>query len=177
MRYKWICPECGMGKLLGARPRKNATARFCLPCSKRAGVLVERTSPRLEARRVLSRERRMAAQRLKVDRQRARWTVEGTDMRRLLAHVWKVARTVCRLLPKEPPVLTMRKNSWASGRAYYHQHRIHLGNNGDLSEMTNTLLHEVAHFMAWKRDYMETGHGAGFNGALIDIETAWAERG
>lgn len=41
-RYRWNCPQCGSGKLLGKRPKKNATGRYCLDCSEKTGYLVER---------------------------------------------------------------------------------------------------------------------------------------
>ena len=39
---RWKCPTCGHGLLAPTRPRRNDVRRYCLPCSSKAGVLVER---------------------------------------------------------------------------------------------------------------------------------------
>ena len=44
-KKRWVCPQCGVGKLGLQRPRKNDIIRYCFPCSEKAGVLVERVSP------------------------------------------------------------------------------------------------------------------------------------
>ena len=44
-KKRWVCPQCGVGKLGLQRPRKNDIVRYCFPCSEKAGVLVERVSP------------------------------------------------------------------------------------------------------------------------------------
>ena len=44
-RKRWVCPQCGVGKLGLQRPRKNDIIRYCFPCSTEAGVLVERVCP------------------------------------------------------------------------------------------------------------------------------------
>ena len=50
-RKKWVCPECGKGKLGLQRPRKNDIVRYCFPCSEKSGYLVERISPKDEAKK------------------------------------------------------------------------------------------------------------------------------
>jgi len=57
-QYRWVCPQCGAGKLAPSRPRKDDVRRYCLPCSERTGRLVERLSPALERQRREKEERR-----------------------------------------------------------------------------------------------------------------------
>lgn len=71
-RYRWVCPECGVGKLASSRPKANATVRFCLPCSSKSPELVERTCPTLDKARASKAERRKAAARRKATRAQAR---------------------------------------------------------------------------------------------------------
>jgi|SRR5215469_354832 len=48
---RWTCPSCSFGVLAPSRPRRNDVRRYCLDCSKTSGRLVERVSPKLEAKR------------------------------------------------------------------------------------------------------------------------------
>lgn len=62
---RWVCPSCGSGVNAPERPRKKDIRRYCLDCSKAAGVLVERTAPKLERQReaALTRNRAKDAKR------------------------------------------------------------------------------------------------------------------
>jgi hypothetical protein len=66
-KHRWICPLCGGAVLAGKAPRTNATVRFCLSCSAKSDLLVERTCPVLDAKREAKADRHRA----KVERQRA----------------------------------------------------------------------------------------------------------
>lgn len=57
MAITWKCPTCEKGVLGSERPRKNDIVRYCLPCSSKAGVLVERFAPKLEAQRQAAKVR------------------------------------------------------------------------------------------------------------------------
>ena len=80
----WKCPECGSGVRGPERPRKNNVVRFCLPCSAKVGVLVERIIPALEVKRKAAKKRasKKAATKRSVASQRLknRRMVEGYDM-------------------------------------------------------------------------------------------------
>jgi hypothetical protein len=69
---RWKCPTCGHGLLAPTRPRRNDVRRYCLPCSSKAGVLVERVAPALDAQRaardVARRERERKARERERDR-------------------------------------------------------------------------------------------------------------
>ena len=50
-QIKWVCPLCNKGVLASSKPRMNDVRRYCLPCSKKEGVLINRTAPSLERKR------------------------------------------------------------------------------------------------------------------------------
>ena len=67
---RWKCPTCGHGLLAPTRPRRNDVRRYCLPCSSKAGVLVERIAPALDAQR--NRRDAQRREREKAQRERER---------------------------------------------------------------------------------------------------------
>jgi hypothetical protein len=64
-KYRWVCPLCGAGVHLGARPHQDATGRYCLPCSVATDRLVRRVCPVLEKRREAAQERQQRRQKAK----------------------------------------------------------------------------------------------------------------
>jgi hypothetical protein len=50
-RKRWVCPLCEHGHLAPSKPRKNNALRYCLPCTKKTGKLVERECPALDSQR------------------------------------------------------------------------------------------------------------------------------
>lgn len=92
-KHRWSCPECGNVVLLGARPRRDATARFCLACSERSGTLVERVCPVLDKQRAQKRDSREQKRKRKADRERDAETVSGV-------HIPSELRNMCRKLVK-----------------------------------------------------------------------------
>jgi hypothetical protein len=56
MNARWKCPTCNAGVIAPTKPRKNDVRRYCLPCSAKAGVLVERSAPALEKKREAKKE-------------------------------------------------------------------------------------------------------------------------
>lgn len=55
-QVRWRCEQCQHGLLAPMRPRKNDVRRYCLPCSSKTGVLVERVAPTLEKQRSARKE-------------------------------------------------------------------------------------------------------------------------
>jgi hypothetical protein len=47
-QIRWKCEQCGHGLLAPSRPRKNDVRRYCLTCSAKRGILVERVAPALQ---------------------------------------------------------------------------------------------------------------------------------
>jgi len=62
---RWACPLCSDVKLAPSRPRKNDTRRYCLRCSEEKGRLVERVSPKLEAKREAKKQAQAKKRRAK----------------------------------------------------------------------------------------------------------------
>jgi hypothetical protein len=160
-RHRWTCPECGSGVLLGPRPRRDATARFCLPCSEDRGSLVERVCPALDRKRAERREKRSERVRAVRERQRARDTRAGVHVPSEFERVWRVA-VAAEELPhidsaRPPPTLIVRRKSFGySGRAYSNRvtSREATGRTVVLSISDTTsaacvrylIAHEIAHF-------------------------------
>lgn len=61
-QVRWKCPSCNHGILNSSRPRMNDVKRYCLPCSAKSGVLVQRTAPALEKKRDASKAKQSAKQ-------------------------------------------------------------------------------------------------------------------
>jgi len=137
-RYRWKCPNCGAGKLLGKAPRKNATARFCLPCSEETGYLVERMCPCLEKERAEKAQKRAekdkekraqatALRKAQKASEEARWMVQGHDLRKTIRDLCKLPflrNRGCKVsTTAEKAILRLkfysRTNSCVSGRAHY----------------------------------------------------------
>lgn len=70
-RTRWVCPNCGDGRLGPTRPRKDNIVRYCLPCSEQAGKLVERETPSLDKRRTKQAEKAKAKRDAKAKRKAA----------------------------------------------------------------------------------------------------------
>ncbi len=180
MAHRWTCPHCGGGRNLGVRPRKNATDRYCLPCSEKTGTLVERTCAVLDAKRVRGREKSTTKQKRKKARADAPYIFgfhDQHDIRKVLRKVWKIARKLEPSLTRTVPDIKIMygPDTGRGGYADFWNHRI-MVNRGDkrasgywLSSFS-TLVHEVAHFVAYKRDRGSTPHGDVFKGALLELE-------
>jgi len=103
-RVRWECPNGEHPAVLGStRPPKDATVRYCLPCSAGSSRLVARVAPVLEAQRVArktAREARAAFERER-DRQARAAALRVTvldygdvgvvtlDVGELLAQAWR----------------------------------------------------------------------------------------
>ena len=88
-QYRWTCPECGKAKLAGKSPRRNATVRYCLPCSDHTGSLVARSCPVLDA----ARERGKAKSEAKLQQKRARKRERRTNLAAHRKHLIARCRT------------------------------------------------------------------------------------
>lgn len=78
---RWVCPTCGGGVLAPSRPRKDDVRRYCLPCSKKTGRLVERTCPSLEKVRAAKSEQVTARRVAREKQDRAQARIERQQMR------------------------------------------------------------------------------------------------
>lgn len=187
-RVRWDCPNGEHAGVLGpARPRRDAVVRYCLPCSERLGVLVERVAPALETQRQAAADRardkaRKARERAATRKAREkqaeteRYTVDGVDLREEVARLARL-RTfggskghLARRVPEL--TVTRRKQSTRTqrGSALYGEHRIRvaLWPGIPLADVRETLVHELAH--------LHVGPGEGHGDLFKDtMRRAWRE--
>lgn len=172
---RWVCPECGAGKLAPVRPRRDDVRRYCLPCSERTGRLTERVAPSLERARTEQTERRKAQaarKRAAVARQREaqakraaaevrkREVVVGVDIPKELERLWAVGLSGQYGKPwhRSVPSLTVRlqrRKLYASGHAYPLEHRITMTVPHDAVQVLSVLAHETAHLLAPEADHRQ----------------------
>jgi SprT-like family len=162
-RIRWQCPN-GLhpGELGPSQPRRNALVRFCLPCSKAAGVLVERVAPALERKRQAASERtrtKTAAKRQRDSRQRKqaqqqareRLIVAGMDLHTELRRIVRLRVFRDGRLGKELPELKVRqcryRPSSRLGYASPWDWRISISAypGQDAADVKETIVHELVH--------------------------------
>jgi len=156
----WVCTQCGSTKRGPARPRKDATVRFCLDCSAQSIRLVMRTCPskekRTAARAASAKAQRSAAAARKRTRFVEKFRVGPYDLIRELYRFWQLPSIrEARNLPRRivpgafqhtPPTLNVRRRrtyNGTSGRAW--ARRIHLTVGCNPEAAIIVLLHEVVH--------------------------------
>lgn len=167
-RRRWKCPRCGAGALGPQRPRKNASVRYCFPCSAKAGVLVERECPSLERQREATRQRsaakRAAAKQRSQEREARRWVFGGRDLR-------KEARALCRYhgIPLPRLTLRLRKTPGTTGHSWGGRVTMTIYAQASAGQAVALLAHELAH----EATLQDHGHGdawrAAFCGSLLDL--------
>lgn len=99
-QYRWICPTCGKGKKGPSRLRKVDVRRYCLKCSEKAGVLVERSIPKLDkkrdAKRVKSQAKSATKAKAKREWERPRREKEARERKRIIERSkWREDFTEC----------------------------------------------------------------------------------
>lgn len=171
---RWTCPRCSTGRLAPSRPRRDDVRRYCLPCSEATGRLVERVCPANERERATStaasttkrkakastaatrRAEAKAAEKARLDKRFTRrrpYDETVVDLRRELPRVWRAARKVEPRLSPEPPKLVASHGS--GSYACKREDEIRLGRGCDW----HTLVHEVAHFVQFRRGFAERSDG------------------
>ncbi len=93
-KTRWQCPN-GCKAVMGPRrPRKNNICRYCLPCSEKAGILVERFAPTLQKGRDQDQQKRQAKQakaaETKTRQEGKHFQFNGIDVRELVAMAHKL---------------------------------------------------------------------------------------
>lgn len=177
-RKRWSCPTGDHPGVLGpGRPRANSIVRYCLPCSEKSGVLVERVCAANEKERARKTEAAKAkAQKKKVTKHRQdekRFFVEGIDLRdRAIAlcnlKAWKG------YFKRNYPdfIIRRRAGDYTTGRAWKGRHRVVLTVpiKATRGQAESLILHELAHLAAPARD----GHGKAWRQRYAAaVEEAW----
>lgn len=134
---RWKCPTCGHGLLAPTRPRRNDIRRYCLPCSSKAGVLIERVAPALDAQRAARDAARRERERKTRERERKRKNTPrkvaaqqfskfgeyGMPIQDETKRLWAMLRhmpptyrgarrTISRSTTMPPPKVAVKQKSW-----------------------------------------------------------------
>lgn len=187
-QVRWKCPTCGNGLLAPSRPRRNDVRRYCLPCSSKAGVLVERVAPALDKQRETREKARAERERKKREKARRqhdramntprelakrKFSVEGEygmPIKRETARLWKLLakmpttmhgaeRTIRRVTNNHPPHVTLFKKGWRIDE----QQRVWItGARLGVAWQGGTI--EVAPCVSWETLAHEIIHVAGYRG-------------
>lgn len=190
-RVRWECPN---GKhpavLASTRPLKDATARYCLPCSEATGRLVPRVAPALETKRAAAALRAQTKAQRARDRARAaaraqRYVTvleaDGTlgelDVAKTLAKMQRLPAVVdaagrARWRVNEPVDFTLhrRTDKHRSGNAVSGgEIHLTLGPDPPRECVEELILHELLHYVLPGG----AGHGREFRGALIRAAKRW----
>jgi len=158
---RWKCPSCDHGLLAPQRPRRDDIRRYCLPCSSKAGKLVERVAPALESQRdkrsATQRERERKARqvatkraqpskaRARCDRQRAQMISKEADRIWALMSEWHKGKERPRIV-----IARGRNRSAQGGHATYWRNHIQVNVDPDQNVIDSkrvwlVLAHELAH--------------------------------
>lgn len=180
-RVRWECPNGHPGVLASTRPPKNSIVRYCLTCSAQQGVLVERIAPALERRRQASAARSAEAAKAKrareakarakaKDREAARYTVEGVDLRDEMKKLLKLKawKTHYRNgIGRIPELVISRRTTPPRSRMGYAEPgrwRITVVTypGQSLADARETLVHELTHLVVGERHDDGKWHGPMF---------------
>lgn len=173
-KVRWSCPnDARHSAVLGpSKPRRNNVCRYCLVCSSRHGVLVERVAPVVEKKRVARKERTAAKAKAEGERRDAtharRLTVAGIRVDEEVARLWKlpVAMAARRASSMVPHVHVRRagvKPRTRLGHAYAFAREIQIVDYPGITanDVLETLAHEVAHCLTPSK-----GHGVAWKTAF-----------
>jgi hypothetical protein len=153
----WRCPTCGDGKRGPRRPRRNNVVRYCLPCSGKAGVLVERVAPAVERQREANAAKAAAKRRAKEGRERAKraayYTVDGVNLHDEMVKLCRLPAFGGRSgrMAKNPPKLRIRRAAEPPrsryGIAWWFRNEIQVTTWPTRTRYSalETLLHELVH--------------------------------
>jgi hypothetical protein len=186
---RWVCPDCGQGKLAPSRPRRDDTRRYCLRCSEKTGRLVERAAPVLEAKRQRGAERSRTKAQTRAEQQRAarRYAqildVVEADGSLGELHVGKTLAKMAKLKSIRAasmfryamvPDITFRRSqskAHTSGHAYYAGGPIAItfAKGVTRADAEVTMLHELAHTIM----PVEESHGYRWRDAFVRACHQW----
>lgn len=155
MAIRWKCPNCGKGANGPARPAKNATVRFCLPCSATGGTLVERVAPKLAAKREKSTERQKSKRQRERAKEAERFIAGGVDVRKSFARAQRLACWkrwgISEYMRGLDFNLTRRGDGETSGRAWAGRKRVHVSAGEDPFDVELAIVHELTHKAHFRR--------------------------
>ena len=178
MASRYVCPNCGSGKLAPERPRRDDVRVYCLACSEKTGRLVKRVSPALERKREAGRARSVAKAQTKRERERAKWIVKLKDANGVLrsldvrAELARALRDMGYRRTVDDVDITIRrgKKPHHSGHAWGVLRVAFTFGRGSYEEALTLIYHEAAHLA----DSCHNGHGVKFHRTLADgLQKRW----
>ena len=152
---RWSCPQCKAGVLAPSRPRKNSVKRYCLSCSEKKGVLVERVCPSLDKARAMRKAASTEKAQTKKAKASQRYLVDDYDIRKAVKPIARMMTThMDNILPlnmqhknlRNVAVQIWRRSSfYSSGHAWFSANQMHVTIGKDLADALFVLIHEFAH--------------------------------
>jgi hypothetical protein len=175
------------------RPPKDATVRFCLPCSEERGRLVKRVAPALERKRASRAALTASKAQAKAERERqakvAAVSAKVTDrdepvrIDKLLERVWALPTRKAELPGRTtPPELLVRRGSksYTTGHCWYGADYITVTvGRVDYAEAVGVVIHEAAHEIAYTVGCLRgrvregKGHGTLFRSIFRSLVGDW----
>lgn len=185
---RWKCPTCDSGVLAPSRPRMNDIRRYCLPCSKKAGVLVERVAPALEKQREVRAEANRAkakAKRATVAKRNAPKKAEAAAIKKRdtvfnkeADRLWKLFQEAIphQYIGKRPPLnIVFTRSRGTSGLWNGHQATVRIERFSDGGvRVWEVLAHELCHAAQRRSGMSGDTHGREFYTLLRAVtEKRW----
>lgn len=187
-RVRWECPNgIHPAVLSSSRPALDSIDRYCMPCSMASRKLERRVAPALERKREAAqavsatkakakRAREAKARERKKAAEKARFTVEGVDLRdemtcllRLKAWNGKFGRPPFR---HRPELVISRRTQHPTSRMGYAEPwrwRITIATypGQTLADAREVLVHELTHLVVGHQPGSRAWHGADFKKTML----------
>jgi len=156
MQRTWVCPQCEDAVRAPSVPRKDDVRRYCLPCSKRTGKLVQRTCPALEKRRAERGAANKARHKARAERARERelkhYTVGGVNLKAEARTLWRLLKNAEGFHPVAEPAMRIRRSRrtrYGGKLGHYdpRRHEIMIRDYPGITphDVRETLAHELVH--------------------------------
>jgi predicted SprT family Zn-dependent metalloprotease len=190
MNARWKCPTCNAGVIAPTKPRMNDVRRYCLPCSAKAGVLVERIAPALEKKREAKKEttkKKSAAKRATISKNNAPAKQQARIDALRIKMIHKEAERIWRLMKPYhngrplPTINIVRAQN--RGRQYGHAYRNSIQVNVDRDQsikrskrVWEVLAHELAHCAVPPKHTDNSKRNVHSKEFYQCLRTAWQQR-
>jgi hypothetical protein len=150
-QVRWKCLNCNSGVLAPSRPRRDDVRRYCLPCSSKAGRLVERTAPALEKKREATKSKATEKQKAKRAKAADAKTAQcGFDVDKEAIRLWKI---LMKQHPNRkrrlPSIKIVKRNRETTSGHYESGHLVQLNLGTDTVDAWECLAHELVHALGY----------------------------
>lgn len=190
-RVRWECPNGEHPGVLGStRPNADSIVRYCIGCTIQTGRLTRRVAPALETKRAAAQQSAAAKAKAKRAREakarerakaaeKARFTVEGVDLRdemgcllRLKAWNGKFGKPgLDGGFHNSPELVISRRTSYPTRLGYAEPWRwritIATYPGQTLADARETLVHELTHLVVGHQPGSKAWHGPEFKKTML----------